>query len=145
VRQGRIYEVLAKAVLNTPFVVPADLQKKMHGLPSDAQDQIKTQVEDTIHQLLDTKVRPIECLAVGRYALAARAARAGNIDNEYTRDALDRINAYGDERIAECISQVASQDATFAAYQPGEFKRASRGIDLDLQAGIAPPPLAEAQ
>merc|ERR1711916_395977 len=28
VRQGRIYEILARAVLNTPFVVPADLNRK---------------------------------------------------------------------------------------------------------------------
>ena len=142
VRQGRIYEVLAKAVLNTPFVVPADLQKKMHGLPADSQDEIKTQVEDTIRQLLDSRVRPIECLAVGRYALAARAARAGSIDNDYTREAFDRINAYGDERIAECIAQVASTDSTFQAYQPGEFKRAARGLDLDIRARVSPPPLS---
>ncbi len=145
VRQGRIYEILAKAVLNTPFVVPADLQKKMKGLPPDSQDEIKGQVEDAIHQLLDTQVRPIECLAVGRYALAARAARAGSIDNDYTREAFDRINAYGDERIAECIAQVAAKDTTFQAYQPGEFKRAARGMDLTMKAGVAPPPLAGGQ
>jgi tetratricopeptide (TPR) repeat protein len=145
VRQGRIYEVLAKAVLNTPFVVPADLQRKMRGLPADSQDEVKTQVEDTIRQLLDSKVRPVECLAVGRYALAARAARAGNIDNDFTREAFDRINAYGDERIAECIAQVAAQDSTFQAYQPGEFKRAPRGLDLDIRARVSPPPMAGAR
>ncbi|HEX2676365.1 MAG TPA: tetratricopeptide repeat protein, partial [Polyangiales bacterium] len=94
VRQGRIYEILARAVLNTPFVVPADLQKKMKGLPDYAKDDIKVQVEDAIHQLLDQQVRPIECLAVARYALASRAGRAGNIDDKYTREATDRINAY---------------------------------------------------
>lgn len=142
VRQGRVYEVLARAVLNTPFVVPADLQRKMRGLPQDSKDEIKIQVEDTIRQLLDSKVRPIECLAVARYALGARAARAGNIDNEYTREAFDRINAYGDERIAECIAQAAAQDATFAAYQAGEFKRAARGMNLDVRPRVAPPPLS---
>ena len=144
VRQGRIYEVLAKAVLNTPFVVPADLQKKMKGLPQENKDEIKVQVEDAIRQLLDAKVRPIECLAVARYALAARAARAGSIDNASTREAFDRVNAYGDERIAECVAQAAAQDSTFQAYQPGEFKRAARGRDLDIKPRIAPPPLAGA-
>jgi TolA-binding protein len=143
VRQGRIYEILARAVLNTPFVVPADLQKKMKGLPDYAKDDIKVQVEDAIHQLLDQQVRPIECLAVARYALASRAGRAGNIDNQYTRDANDRINAYGDERIAECVAQAAAQDPSFAAYQPGEFSRAPRGLDLDINPGIAPPPVAQ--
>jgi hypothetical protein len=143
VRQGRIYEILARAVLNTPFVVPADLQKKMKGLPDYAKDDIKVQVEDAIHQLLDQQVRPIECLAVARYALASRAGRAGNIDDAYTRDANDRINAYGDERIAECVAQAAQQDPSFAAYQPGEFTRAPRGLNLDISAGIAPPPVAQ--
>jgi hypothetical protein len=141
VRQGRIYEILARAVLNTPFVVPADLQKKMAGLPAYAKDEVKVQVEDAIHQLLDQQVRPIECLAVARYALASRAGRAGNIDDAYTRDANDRINAYGDERIAECVAQAAASDSSFAAYQPGEFTRAPRGLDLDIPAGIAPPPV----
>ena len=145
VRQGRIYEVLARAVLNTPFVVPADLQKKMKGLPQENKDEIKIQVEDAIRQLLDSKVRPIECLAVARYALAARAARAGSIDDQHTREAFDRINAYGDERIAECVAQAAAQDATFQAYQPGEFKRATRGRNLDVKPRIAPPPLARAR
>jgi cellulose synthase operon protein C len=145
VRQGRIYEVLARAVLNTPFVVPADLQKKMKGLPQENKDEIKIQVEDAIRQLLDSKVRPIECLAVARYALAARAARAGNIDDPHTREAFDRINAYGDERIAECVAQAAAQDSTFQAYQPGEFKRAARGRALDIKPRIAPPPPAGAR
>ena len=142
VRQGRIYEVLARAVLNTPFVVPGDLQKKMKGLPQESKDEIKVQVEDAIRQVLDAKVRPIECLAVARYALAVRAARAGNLDNEYTREASDRINAYGDERIAECVAQAAAQDATFQAYTPGEFARAPRGQHLDIPAGVAPAPLS---
>ncbi|MBN1654659.1 MAG: tetratricopeptide repeat protein [Deltaproteobacteria bacterium] len=142
VQQGRVYEVLARAVLNTPFVVPADLQKKMRGLPDYAKDDIKIQVEDAIRQVLDAKVRPIECLAVHRYALAARAARAGNVDNQYTRQAIDRINAYGDERIAECITQAAAQDASLTAYQSGEFTRAPRGQNLDVPAGVSPPSLA---
>lgn len=141
VRQGRIYEILARAVLNTPFVVPADLQKKMKGLPDYAKDDIKVQVEDAIRQLLDQQVRPIECLAVARYALASRAGRVGNLDNDYTREANDRINAYGDERIAECVAQAAATDASFTAYQPGEFSRAPRGLTLDIPAGVAPPPV----
>jgi hypothetical protein len=141
VRQGRIYEILARAVLNTPFVVPADLQKKMKGLPDYAKDDIKVQVEDAIRQLLDQQVRPIECLAVARYALASRAGRVGNLDNDYTREANDRINAYGDERIAECVAQAAATDASFTAYQPGEFSRAPRGLTLDIPPGVAPPPV----
>lgn len=145
VRQGRIYEVLARAVLNTPFVVPNDLKAKMRGLPDYAKDEVKVQVEDAIRQVLDSKVRPIECLAVARYALAVRAARAGNLDDEFTREASDRLLAYGDERIAECIAQAAAQDATFAAYRPGEFARAPRGRQLGIPSGVAPAPLSESR
>jgi hypothetical protein len=92
--------------------------------------------------VLDTKTRPIECLAVARYALAVRASRAGNIDNPYTQEASDRINAYGDERIAECVAEAAAKDSSFQAYQPGEFTRAPRGLNMGIPAEIAPPPLA---
>lgn len=142
VRQGRIYEVLARAVLDTPFVIPSDLQQQMRRLPPDARDTVRVQVEDRLRQLLDERVRPIECLAVARYALAARAARAGSLDTEHTRIAVDRLQAYGDERIAECIAQAAAQDATFAAYQPGEFTRAPRGQNQDLRPGVSAPSLA---
>lgn len=141
VKQGRTYEILARAILNTPFVVPADLKKKMRGLPFEAQEDIKIQVEDAIRQLLDQQVRPIECLAVARYALASRASRAGNIDNEFSREASNRINAYGDERIAECVEQAAQQDSSFQAYQPGEFTRAPRGETMNIPPGVAPPAL----
>jgi hypothetical protein len=141
VRQGRIYEILTRAILNAPFTVPADLQKQMKGLPEESREEIKIRVEDTIRQLLDQQVRPIECLAVARYALASRAGRVGNLDNEFTREATDRINAYGDERIAECVGQAAATDPTFQAYQPGEFTRAPRGLTLDIQPGVAPPPV----
>jgi hypothetical protein len=114
----------------------------MAGLPSDSQDEVRIQVEDAIRQVLDTRVRPIECLAVARYALAARAARAGSIDDAHTREAFDRINAYGDERIAECVAQAAAADATFQAYSPGEFSRAPRGQNVPLPTSVAPASLS---
>ncbi|MCG8557481.1 MAG: tetratricopeptide repeat protein [Proteobacteria bacterium] len=145
VRQGRIYEVLARGVLNTPFVMPQDLKKKIRRAPADLKDEVRAQVEDRIRQVLDAQVRPIECLAVARYALAARAARAGNIDNKYTRSAIDRINAYGDERIAECVAEAAARDPSFAQYAPGEFSRAPRGRNLGIRVGVSPPAFARGQ
>lgn len=100
------------------------------------------QFEDQVRQVLDQKVRPIECYAVVRYALAARAARAGNLDTEHSREAIDRLQAYGDERIAECIAEQQAQDATLGAYQPGEFVRARRGQHLEMTPGLSAPPLA---
>lgn len=139
VRQGRIYEVLARAVLNTPFVVPKDLNAQLKRLGPEQKEEVRVQIEDRIRQVLDERVRPIECLAVARYALAARAAQAGSMDTEHTRIAIDRLQAYGDERIAECLAQAKAQDATFGAYEAGEFSRAPRGQTLPLPSGTAPP------
>jgi hypothetical protein len=143
VRQGRVYEVLAKAVLNTPFVVPADMKKTMAKLPDYAREDVRIQVEDKVRQVLDTQTRPIECLAVYRYALAARAAKVGAIDNEYTQQAISRLGAYGEERIAECIAEQAAKDNSVQAYQPGEFTRAPRGAVLPMPSGVSPPSLTE--
>ena len=142
VRQGRVYEVLARAILNTPFVMPADLQRQIRGASADVREEVRIQVQDRIQQTLDQRVRPVECFAIARYALAARAARAGSIDNEYTRIAIDRLQAYGDERIAECIAQAQAQDPSFAAYTPGEFQRARAGQTRPMESDIAAPPLA---
>jgi tetratricopeptide (TPR) repeat protein len=142
VRQGRVYEILARAVLTTPFVMPADLARRARGASQEVREELRVQVEDRIRQALDAQVRPVECFAIVRYALAARAARAGALDNEYTRIAIDRLQAYGDERIAECIAGEQQRDASFAAYQPGEFQRARAGRTLPMQADIAAPTMA---
>ncbi|RLB46812.1 MAG: hypothetical protein DRJ42_26795, partial [Deltaproteobacteria bacterium] len=142
VRQGRAYEILARAVLNTPFITPNDLARQMRRLPPDARDDIRLEIEGTVQGLLDEKTRPIECFAVARYALAARAARAGNIDNEYTQIATDRLQSYGEERIAECIAAAQATDASFQAYSAGEFARAPRGRNLPMAADTSPPSLS---
>jgi len=143
VREGRVYEVLAKAVLSTPFVVPADMKKTMAKLPADSREDVRIQVEDKVRQVLDGQTRPIECLAVYRYALAARAAKIGSIDNEYTQQAISRLGAYGEERIAECIAEQQAKDNSVQAYQPGEFTRAPRGAVLPMPSGVSPPSLTE--
>jgi TolA-binding protein len=142
VRQGRVYEVLAKAVLSTPFVVPADMKKQMSKLPDYAREDVRVQVEDSVRQVLDQQTRPIECFAVYRYALAARAAKVGSIDNEFTQQAVTRLGAYGEERIAQCIAEQQAKDASIEAYKPGEFSRAPRGIVLPMPAGVSPPSLS---
>lgn len=139
VRQGRAYEILARSVLNTPTVVPLDVQRALRQAGPDEREELELQLEDSIRQTLDSQARPLECLAVARYALAARAGRAGSFDDEYTRAAIDRLQAYGDERIAECIAEAQARDKTFQGYQPGEFVRSPRGKPLEIRPGIAPP------
>jgi tetratricopeptide (TPR) repeat protein len=150
VRQGRAFEILASAILNAPYVTPADLARRTRGASEEVREEVRVQVEDRIRQALDPETRVVECFAVGRYALAARAARVSSMDNEYTRFAIDRLQAYGDERIAECIEGIRTGDAarsippdpTMPAYTPGEFERARRGETLPMETGRAAPPLA---
>ncbi|MGB5812261.1 MAG: tetratricopeptide repeat protein [Polyangiales bacterium] len=143
VRQGRTYEILARAVLSAPFVMPLDMQKQLRKLDEYDREDIRLEVEDRVRQLLDERVRPIECFAVARYALAARAARAGSFDDDFTRTAVDRLQAYGDERIAECIAEAQARDRTFEGYTPGEFSRSPRGKPMEIRPGVAPPALSE--
>jgi tetratricopeptide (TPR) repeat protein len=143
VRQGRAYEVLARSILNTPIVLPADLQRAFRQADEYEREEYQLDFEDKIRQVLDNQVRPVECFAVARYALAARAGRAGSFDTEYTRIAIDRLQAYGDERIAECIAEAQARDATFQGYTPGEFARSPRGKPLEIRPGVAPPEIAK--
>lgn len=141
-RQGRAYEILVQAVLNATITQPNDLQQRVSRANAEVREEVRMQFEDQVRQLLDQQVRPIECFAVVRYALAARAAQAGNIDSQYSREAIDRLQAYGSERIAECIAEAAASDPTLQAYREGEFTRARRGMHLDVSPGVSAPPLA---
>ena len=143
VRQGRAYEILARSILNTPIVLPLDLQRAFRQADEYEREEYQLDFEDKVRQVLDQKVRPVECFAVARYALAARAGRAGSFDTEYTRIAIDRLQAYGDERIAECIAEAQANDATFQGYTPGEFARSPRGKPLEIRPGIAPPAITQ--
>jgi len=143
VRQGRAYEILARSILNTPVTMPADLQRLLRQADEYEREEYQLDFEDKVRQVLDTQVRPVECFAVARYALAARAGRAGSFDDEYTRIAIDRLQAYGDERIAECIAEARARDATFQGYAPGEFARSPRGKPLEIRPGIAPPAISK--
>lgn len=143
VRQGRAYEILARAILNTPFVLPTELQRALRQADEYEREEYRLDFEDKIRQVLDSQVRPIECFAVARYALAARAGRAGSFDDQYTRLAIDRLQAYGDERIAECIAEAQERDTTFEGYVPGEFSRSPRGKPLEIRPGVAPPAITK--
>jgi hypothetical protein len=123
--------------------MPLDLQKALRRASPDEREDYRFDLEDKVRQVLDERVRPIECFAVARYALAARASRAGSFDDEYTRIAIDRLQAYGDERIAECLAQAQVRDATFQGYVPGEFARSPRGKPLEIRPGIAPPAITK--
>jgi tetratricopeptide (TPR) repeat protein len=145
VQQGQAYEVLASSIINATLTpLPDDVQRRIRSASADVRAEVETQFQDQVRQVLEEQIRPVECFAVARYALAARAARAGALDNEYTRTAVARLQSYGDERIAECIAQAQAQDASFGAYQAGEFQRARPGQTLPMESGLASPGLAGA-
>lgn len=135
VRSGEAYEALSRAVLNAPFLMPADLQKQLRRVTEDQREDIRIQVEDRIRMLLDEQVRPLECSAVESFALAARLGRIANLSTEETVRASDRLQAYGGERIAECIAARREQDESFKSYEEGEFDRAPAGLTREPTLG----------
>lgn len=144
VSQGRVYEVLAHAIVAAQHPLPEDLQRQIAHASEDVRLEIQTQFDDRIRQAMEPQIAPVECLAVVRYALAARAARLGSLDTPATRQAIDRLQAYGDDRIAQCIQEQQTRDAAFAAYTPGEFTRARAGRTASMPDDLGAPPLAPA-
>ena len=144
VSQGRVYEVLAHAIVAAVHPLPRDLAHQIAHASEDVRADIQTQFDDRIRQAMEPQIAPVECLAVVRYALAARAARAGTLDTDATRAAIDRLQAYGDDRIASCISDQRTRDPSFAAYTPGEFTRARAGQTATVPDDRGAPPLADA-
>jgi TolA-binding protein len=142
VAQGRVYEVLAHAIVAAQHPLPRDLAHQIAHASEDVRADIQTQFDDRIRQAMEGQIAPVECLAVVRYALAARAARVGSLDTDATRAAIDRLQAYGDDRIAQCISDARTHDATLAEYTPGEFTRARAGQTMSIADDRGPPPLA---
>ncbi|MGE0791572.1 MAG: tol-pal system YbgF family protein [Sandaracinaceae bacterium] len=144
-RQARAYELLARAVLDARITMPADLQRRTQRASAAARDEVRVAFEDRVHEVLDAQARPLECVAIVRYALAARAAQRADLDDDRSREATDRLQAYGDERIAECVAQRRAHDPTLEPYRPGELIRALRGRHEPMPSGLAPPPLVADQ
>ncbi len=142
VRTGRLYELLSKGILETEVVAPADVQRIWRQLDRYDRESVQLEFEGTVRDVLATEVRPFECKAIANYALAARAGLAGNIDNEFTQSAADRLQAYGEERIAECIASEQPNIPGLAAYRAGEFARAPAGQVQTIPADVSPPALA---
>lgn len=82
-RIGYLYERAAKALLEAP--VPAEVLR----LGPEAEDIYRGQIQEN--------VTPMEERAVREYQVAVDAAREGAIHNEWTLQALERLNAYRPE------------------------------------------------
>ncbi len=91
-RQGQIYETLARA--------------SRRSLPVVGRDRARAAV--------DVQTRPIDCLAVVRYVLVVRAARAGGFRTALTRAVLDALVRYPFAEAASCVVEQRTRDASFA-------------------------------
>ncbi|HJK96734.1 MAG TPA: tetratricopeptide repeat protein, partial [Polyangiaceae bacterium LLY-WYZ-14_1] len=146
VRQGRVYEQLVQAVLDATRnpVIPSDIARQLRGQPPEAREEVKFTIMDGLEQRFAQSLESAECLALVRYSLASRVGRRAALSTDYTRQATDRLQAYGEERISQCIenerqrAQQAGQSPMESA-QAGEFRRAPRGQTPDIPRDVAPP------
>jgi tetratricopeptide (TPR) repeat protein len=107
-RIGYLYERAAKALLEAP--VPAEVTR----LGPEAEDIYRGQIQEN--------VTPMEERAVREYQVAVEAAREGAIQNEWTIQALERLNAYRPEE--------------FPLVRPG---RSTLELDQQSAPSMAPP------
>jgi tetratricopeptide (TPR) repeat protein len=103
-RIGYAYEVYAKAILNTPMPTLDEMLKLagmskeeikyIKAMPQEERDDMQYQIEDKIRAKLEESVSAMEAKAQAEYKIAVDLARKGNISNEWTLLALERMNAY---------------------------------------------------
>ena len=97
-RIGYAYEVFAKAMLDVPLppLDPAD-EKMLRQLPREDREMVMVELEDKFRAQMEKQVAPMEEKAQAEYRIAVDLARKGNISNEWTLQALERMNAYDPE------------------------------------------------
>ncbi len=111
-RIGYSYELLAKSLLDAPLPsdseqilinsLPADVRRDLKRIPAAQRRELLSEQIDTIEQQwrddMIKRVSGMEDRAVAEYELCVRAARAGNIVSEHTRQAYERLFAYRPEQ-----------------------------------------------
>ncbi|MBN2718373.1 MAG: tetratricopeptide repeat protein, partial [Deltaproteobacteria bacterium] len=97
-RVGYAYEVLAKAILNIPPPpLDATLQKQLKMLPQEDRELVMVEYEDKFKMAMEQHVSKMEERALSEYKIAIKMARTGNLSNEWSLLALERMNAYDPE------------------------------------------------
>jgi len=66
----------------------------------------------------DVQIAPIECLAVARYVLAVRGARAGGIRLPAVTTAIAQLGRYSTDRLSRCVADQQRRDSSFAPFSP---------------------------
>lgn len=103
-RIGYAYEIYAKATAKIPLpsldemLKAAGLSKQeiklIKSMPEEKRAEWQAQIEEKIQADLDQAVAGMEAKAQAQYKVTIEHARAGNISNEWTILALERMNAY---------------------------------------------------
>ncbi|MCU0661404.1 MAG: tetratricopeptide repeat protein [Myxococcota bacterium] len=118
-RIGYAYEVFAKALLNVPFPpLDKESQKMLKQLPQEDRDLVMVELEDKFRAAMEQQVAPMEEKAQSEYKIAVDLARKGNISNDWTLLALERLNAYDpDTYPRQHNGVVLMQDSSLAGPQ----------------------------
>ncbi|MFO8073671.1 MAG: tetratricopeptide repeat protein [Polyangia bacterium] len=94
-RIGYAYEVYAKAIYNIPPPpLDRELRRQLKQLPPEDRELVMLEYEDKFRAAMQQKVEKMEDRAKEEYRIAVELAREGNISNEWTLLALERMNAY---------------------------------------------------
>jgi len=140
--QGLLYEGLIRTVLAAQLDLPRDIRRRLRRSPRDAATAVREQVQDAIRENLDEQVRPVECLAIERYALAYRLARRASLPTSEATGSRERLQAYGEERVSACLAAAHAHDPSFAPLAAGELNSARAGLHLTPPTPVAPQTLA---
>jgi tetratricopeptide (TPR) repeat protein len=121
-RIGYAFEVYAKAILNIA-VPPLDkkTRKLLKQLPPEDRELVMIDYEDRFRAATEEKVTGVEAKAQAEYKVAVELARRGNISNDWTLLALERMNAY----------------------DPDNFPRQHNGVIVMEKNILTAPPLAD--
>lgn len=137
-RIGYAYELYAKAMLDSEppsdlerlliSKLPRELQRDLARMPAKERAALLQDQTDAFEQQwrdeMVKRVTGAEDRAVSEYELCVKAARAGNIVSEYTRQAYERL----------------------FAYRPDEYPLQREGrTELELDAVAPPPPAAASE
>ncbi len=105
-------------------------------------DEGAFELQSQIEGALDASIASLSCDVVVRYVTATRVALAARVDNASTQYALNRLQAYSQEQIGQCIGEQQARDASFQPYVQGEFQRSTQRQSLERPAQYPVPPLA---
>ncbi len=116
-RIGYTYEIYAKAILNIPLPpLDKDTQRLLKQLPKEDRELVMIEYEDKFRAAMEEFVASAEEKAQAEYRIAVDLARQGNISNEWTLMALERMNAYDPDNYPRQHNGVAEMEqGTFAA------------------------------